>query len=142
MNRETFRKQTIRNEGTRSLPYQDTEDVWTVGVGHNMNNPLSQTAIDQIHNDDMNIAISDAQSFSWWASLNDPRQRAIAGLLYQLGLPRFLKFEKTIGFMKNGDYVEAGMEVRDSAVWRKPETRARIERVAVMIETGFDSNIW
>ena len=49
----TILEQLKRDEGVRHTAYQDTHGVWTVGVGHNLRVPLSDTAIEQILADDL-----------------------------------------------------------------------------------------
>jgi GH24 family phage-related lysozyme (muramidase) len=46
-------------------------------------------------------------------------QNVIVEMAYNMGVPRFMKFKKTLAFIKNEDYQSASVEMLDSAWWRE-----------------------
>lgn len=102
----------IEHEGKRNKPYQDTKNIWTVGVGHNMNVPLSDGAIQHILDDDKREATNDClHHFPWFADLDDTRKIAMISLRFNLGLGRLLGFRKFLGYMELGSYTSAADEL-------------------------------
>lgn len=102
----------IEHEGMRDKPYQDTKGIWTVGVGHNMNVPLSRSAILHILEDDKRDAINDClHHFPWFADLDDTRKMAMISLRFNLGLGGLLGFRKFLYYMEMGHYTSAADEL-------------------------------
>lgn len=116
-----------RHEGNKPTAYQDSLGIWTVGIGHNLTRPLSQSAIQQIFIDDVAEATNDClHAFPWFADLTQPRQAALVDMCFNLGLPRLQGFRKFLVAMANGDYETAANEMLDS-LWAKQTGRRSIE---------------
>ncbi len=104
-----------RHEGKELLPYEDSEGILTIGVGHNLqHNGISEAVCDLMLAEDIESATDDAKSFRWFHDLNEARQAVIVDMLFNMGLTRFNGFKKTIGFIKNGLYQTAAREMLDS----------------------------
>lgn len=102
----------LKHEGKRNKPYQDTKGIWTVGVGHNLNVPLSDAAVMHILDDDMREAINDClHHFPWFADLDDTRKIAMISLRFNLGLGGLLAFRKFLYYMELGHYASAADEL-------------------------------
>lgn len=54
------------------------------------------------------------KKFSWFENLSDLRKDILVNMVFQLGLPRFLKFKKTIKYLSKELYLEASTEMLDS----------------------------
>ena len=131
-----------RHEGTRDRMYEDSKGTPTIGIGHNLHEPISEAAISQILNDDLRNAYDEVSvRCSWFLDLDDVRQAAIVDMVFNMGLPTFLKFRNTIAFLRAGNYHEAGEEIlRGTGKGGKSQyyidVGPRAERIRHMIQTG------
>ena len=126
-----------RHEGCRHLPYQDSLGVWTVGYGHNLEQPLSHAAVLQIFQDDLNEAINNClHAFPWFAELTTARANALVDMCFNLGLSRLQKFVKFLAAMERGDYDTAANEMLDS-LWAK-QVKGRALELATLIRGSED----
>ena len=115
-------KELRRDEGVRYSPYKDTEDILTVGVGHNLiAKPLG--LIYPLHEAEVtDILVSDIkgvfealdQAIPWWRTLSYVRQRVVVNMCFNLGINRFLGFKKMLAFLKAGQYTLAANEMLNS----------------------------
>jgi len=120
----------IAHEGKRNKPYQDTKGIWTVGVGHNMHVPLSESAVMHILEDDKRDAINDClHHFPWFADLDDTRKMAMISLRFNLGLGGLLGFQRFLGHMELGNYASAADELlyNTDAQGKKTPTKWAVE---------------
>ncbi len=136
----------LREEGTRSKAYLDTEGVLTTGKGINVEeyfrrtgvrlaskvgDEASQEDLDEAERDSLEVSINDARTFLFNFDELDPvRKRAVIKMSYQLGATRlkgFLKFQEA---MEKGDFESAADEVMDSKMARTPALKARSQRLA------------
>jgi len=86
-NRDALHQQLVTHEGLRLRPYQDTQSVWTLGVGHNLSVPISHDAALRILDDDINEILRQlAVTVPFLSKLNDGRQRAVIDLAFQYGV--------------------------------------------------------
>lgn len=116
VDRDKMASLLIEHEGMRPTPYQDSRGIWTVGIGHNLQCPLSHAAIMQIFNDDLDEAYNQClHSFSWFADLNEARQMVLIDMCFNLGLPRLLGFQKMLNALSLGNYETAASEMLASA---------------------------
>lgn len=128
---------TGRAEGCKLHAYQDPKGIWTIGFGTNLQElsiPL-ELAQDWLIG---KLAASDREAsmlFPWYAALSGARQRAIAELIYNMGLPTLRGFVKFLAAMAAGDYVTAKAELLDSK-WRADVGEARANRIADLILHG------
>lgn len=123
---ETLEQMLERHEGYRSTPYVDSVGVQTIGIGHNLHKPLTRQAVLQILRDDIANATNDClHAFPWYAALDEPRQRVMVNMCFNLGLPRLLKFTKFLAAMELGNYETAAAEMLDSLWAKQVKGRAR-----------------
>lgn len=123
------------HEGKRLDLYQDTEEIYTIGVGHNLEaKGISEAVCDLMLEEDINEAINDADTFRWFEDLNDPRRAVVVDMIFNLGLTRFSKFKKTIQFLEHGHYQSAAKEMLDSK-WADQVGRRAI-RLSEIMRTG------
>ena len=126
-----------KHEGDRLRMYQDTADPpkWTIGRGHNIeDNGISQAVSDLMFEEDVQSSIQECQQFDWFDQLNDVRQAVVVNMVFNMGMPIFKGFKKTIGFIASGDYYLAAIEMLDSK-WAKQVGRRAIE-LSHMMKTG------
>ena len=106
--------QLINDEGLRLKPYKDSKGILTIGVGHNLTNGISRAAVMFIFREDLNNAIKDAEKLPFYSSLGRIRQNIIVNMVFNMGLPTFKKFTKTIRAIENKNYKEASKQMMDS----------------------------
>lgn len=132
----------VDDEGSRLWPYVDTAGHRTWGVGHNLDAEpvaddvvalLNQAVLLQFQHDlDAVLAVSSTES--WWTSLNDVRQAAVADMLFNLGVVAIQTFGMFFGYIAAQRWLDAAADLRATKVYR--ELPVRYERLARMIETG------
>ena len=139
MNKNRFIKQMRFHEGVRSKVYKDHLGIMTIAVGRNLEDRgLSEDEIDYLLANDIQIVENELDNgLSWWRDLDEVRQRALAALAFNMGLPRLHGFVKMLDGLQRRDYHAAADELLDSKYAK--QVGARSERVANMIRTGEDS---
>jgi lysozyme len=123
-----------RDEGYRAHSYRDTENIWSLGIGRNLEaNPLTGDEWKQlldageiavsislagsrrlVRNALPVIAVQCATTFAWWVALHEPRREVISNLVFNLGLKKLLGFREMLKAMAAGDYDRAAEELQDS----------------------------
>ena len=114
--------------------YTDTEGIPTVGIGHNMQRPLSDKAVDQIFADDLLDATVEAQKLDCFAHLDPVRQDVLIDMVFNMGLPRVQGFKKMLAALAVSDWFSASQEMLTSR-WASQVGNRAIE-LAGMIKTG------
>jgi lysozyme len=139
MNKNRFISQIRFHEGVESKVYKDHLGIETIGVGRNLKDRgLSEDEIDYLLTNDITIIENELdKAFPWWRDLDEVRQRALADLAFNMGIPRLHGFVKMLGGLQRRDYHAAAEELLDSKYAK--QVGARSERVAGMIRTGEDS---
>ena len=124
-----------RHEGLRLAPYKDSVGKLTVGYGHNIDDlGISQAVADVMLKEDVNVAYHDAYRFDWFAGLDGVRRAVVINMVFNLGLPRFTGFKKTIALIERGDYWAASQEMLDSK-WAE-QVGSRAIELSEMMQTG------
>ncbi len=130
MNRDALKASLLLHEGKKATGYLDSLGVGTIGVGHSLKRPISDTAINQILSDDMEDAVSELdRAFTGWRNHSEARQTVLAELIFNLGAPRLSTFFKFWGAMRIKDYPEAAAQLLDSE-WAKQVKPERSENLA------------
>ena len=139
MNKNRFIKQMRFHEGVKNKVYKDHLGIETIGVGRNLvDRGLSDEEVDYLLGNDITIVENELDNgLSWWRDLDEVRQRALADLAFNMGLPRLHGFVKMLDGLQRRDYHAAADELLDSKYAK--QVGARSERVAQMIRTGEDS---
>lgn len=127
-----------RQEGVSKWAYEDHLGYVTVGVGRCLDPEkglgLSDDEIDYLLRNDILRCYQELDVFSWFHDLDEVRQHAIVSMLFQLGLPKFLEFKKTLAFLAEGKVSQAAEEMLNSKWARQTPNRAR--EISYMVETG------
>lgn len=134
--RAALERELLRDEGVRAFPYTDTVGKLTIGVGRNLTDRgLRPDEISFLLRNDVDEALDEMdRAFPWAKGMTGPRQRALANMLFNLGLAKLKGFKRTLGAMERGDYAMAAVGMRAS-LWAK-QVGARAERLAAMMERG------
>ena len=80
----------VKHEGKRSRAYQDTEGIWTIGVGRNINPEnglgLSDDEIAYLLGNDIErIEQECKEAFGFYDDLDEVRKDALLNLCFNLG---------------------------------------------------------
>lgn len=125
-----------RHEGLMLKPYKDSVGILTIGYGRNLEAVgISKSEADVLLINDVQTAEAEAKrSFAWFDKLNDVRKDVVISMVFNLGLPRFLEFRKTISALATNDYDRAATEMMDS-LWAK-QVGGRAYELSEMMRTG------
>ena len=131
-----LKKLLIKHEGYKHKPYVDTVGKITIGVGRNLtDNGLSDDEILYLLQNDVDRTIEElSRTLSNWDQLDDCRQIALIDMVFNLGLPRFKTFKKTIKYLEEFDFENASKEMLDSK-WASDVGNRAIE-LSEIIRTG------
>ncbi len=127
----------IADEGVSRLPYEDSKGILSVGIGHNLEAPMSDRLMMLIFREDLRVATMEAErNLPYLRGLDPVRRDAILNMAFNMGFPRFLSFVKMHAAMERGDYDTAADEAKDSKWYREDVQKSRSERIIHMIRTG------
>ena len=140
MDRQRLFKQLRLHEGVEKFPYRCTAGYLTIGVGRNIEERgLLDDEIDFILDNDIEVVMNEVSvTFDWFFDLSEVRQRVVADMIFNIGMPRFKQFKKMIAALEEGDWSEAANQMMDSK-WAK-QVGKRAGRLRDMMETGEDSS--
>lgn len=126
----------LRNdEGYRKHIYKCSEGYNTIGIGLNLDAGISEDLAEWILLFQYNEAKDQCQrTFKWFRGLDEVRQYVIVNMVFNMGLSRFKKFKKTIGYIATGQYDNASVEMLDSR-WAR-QVKGRSTRLSQMMKTG------
>lgn len=133
-------RQLRADEGERSCVYQDTMNLWTIGVGRLVDSRkpgagLRPDEITYLLNNDIDDRIESlTRRLPWFQTLDDARRGALLNLAFQLGVDGLLGFKNTLAMIQRGDYESASIAMLDSK-WAT-QTPERAKRMAKQIKTG------
>lgn len=113
MNRDALLKSIRAHEGTKLKAYLDSEGVWTIGTGKNLQ---ELTITDEQAKvwllDDVATAIRELdRAFHGWRNHSEARQNVLIELCFQLGAPRLAEFKKMWRCLALQDYAGAALEL-------------------------------
>lgn len=126
----------IRHEGLRLKPYRDTKGKLTIGVGRNLDDVgiTREEALLLLNNDLARVRREVERAFPWFSSLNPVRKNVVLNMVFNLGLPRFRGFTKTIAAIEAKDWENAAREMLESR-WAQQVGR-RAHELAAMMKRG------
>lgn len=137
------RTQIEQFEGRKNAAYPDplTHGApWTIGVGHTgpeVHEGLLWTdqLIDQTLDADIAHVVDGLRArLPWFARLSEARQAVLINMAFQMGLPGLMKFQRTLGSVRDERWNAAAGEMLASA-WAQ-QTPSRAARLARQMETG------
>jgi lysozyme len=125
-----------RDEGLRLKPYRCTAGRLTIGYGRNLDDAgiTAEEAEFLLRNDVRRVFVELDRDMPWWRDLSPGRQRALANMAVNLGLPRLKEFRLMLSALRRGDYEEAARQALDSRWARQVGDRAR--RIAGLLGPG------
>jgi GH24 family phage-related lysozyme (muramidase) len=137
------------HEGKSTVAYRDSENILTIGIGFNLEDPtaparcsaigldhaglcnrlvsLDPGQMEQLFKADFDTALEDAAAVipNFW-DLPEDAQFALVDMSYQLGKPRLSKFQKMIEALTANppNFLVAAEEIKDSLYYRQTPNRA------------------
>ncbi|EKO3524387.1 glycoside hydrolase family protein [Vibrio fluvialis] len=115
-----------KHEGLRLKPYRCSNQKLTIGYGRNLqDNGISQQEAEALLQHDLDTAVKEAETLSYFASLNEARQAVIVDMIFNLGLPRFGMFKKMIAAIEQQLWHVAANEMLNSRWARQVGKRAK-----------------
>ena len=105
----------IVHEGFSRYSYLDSVGVRTVGYGRNLDDRgISREEAEMLLLNDLETSTEEAKKFEFYSHLSSNRQDVIVEMIFNLGLTRFKKFKKTIGYINQANHSAAADEMLDS----------------------------
>lgn len=149
--RDTIKRELTRDESEEKYPYKDTEGIWSVGIGQNMEaNPLPASMVVEIIIRAGGLTYEEIQTlldaqissaefdldklYPEWRTLDVVRQRVLVNMMFNLGYTSFSRFPKFWAAVRAKDWAEAKVQGHDSKWSRQVGVRA--ERLMNMLEAG------
>jgi lysozyme len=135
----------VEDEGEVLHAYQDTHDLWTIGVGRLIDpkkgGGISREESRYLLANDVRKWVAIAGQWDWFDALDWARQGVIICMLHQLGAKGVANFKNTIAALARHDYGTAADEMLDSwGTVEKPgwhrQTPKRCELMAQIMRTG------
>jgi lysozyme len=113
MIREPLIRQLIAHEGMRTKPYKDTVGKLTIGVGRNLDDRgITEAEALVLLNNDLDGVEKDLDRvLPEWRDFSMKRQMALADLMFNIGVNKFVGFERMIDALKVRDFQEAARQM-------------------------------
>jgi len=126
------------HEGCRLHAYACPAGKLTIGWGRNIDATgpgLTQDEADLLLSHDIaRCEVELVTTYPWTVHLDAVRHAVLLDLLFNLGLPKFKQFRRTLAAIEAGDYTGAAGHLLNSQWARQVGTRA--QRLAGMLATG------
>jgi lysozyme len=125
VNAEKLEESIKSHEGTRLLPYEDTEGFLTIGFGTNLDAGIT---LDQAYAL-MRCALKTCEKEldrmrPTWRDHNDARQNVLIEMMYNLGAKKLNRFVKMWEALETKDYNHAALEMITSRWYEQVKGRA------------------
>ena len=141
-NIELLKKMLELDEGKRNKVYQDTEGIWTIGIGRNLEDPgLSDQEVYYLLENDIQRRLVDARMQDVIKDLDPVRACVIIDMSF-MGISKLMGFVNMIAALKAKDFAEAEWQMMNSSKNKgKPskwstQVGPRAPRLAYMMKTG------
>ena len=131
-----------KHEGTgpmkkgRFMPYKDSLGILTIGYGINLKAGLDQGEVSYLLDNRIHQVMNQCviKFHAFWYDLNDVRKQVLVNMVFNMGMPRVLKFKKMIKAFKKKDYTEAHKQMLNSK-WAR-QVKGRAKELAKRVLTG------
>lgn len=124
-----------QHEGWRDKAYQDSEGIWTVGYGRNLQElVISRPLGEEWLNEDIEEAVRGASRFPEYNLLEGARRDVFIEMVFNMGPSRVAGFRNMLRAIREGDWEEAAIQMLDSKWARQVGVRA--QRLAKQMESG------
>lgn len=109
---ETLKK----DEGYRRFLYKDTEGIWTIAYGRNIQSRgISEEEAEYLLKNDINDFTQQLKDrFYWFDSIHEDAQAVLIMMCFNMGLSGLLTFHNTLEHIKNENYKFAAEDMLKS----------------------------
>ena len=111
---ESLEDQLIRHEGMRLDMYKDTVDVWTIGIGRNLEDVGLRSEAEAkflLRSDICAVQKELRERLPWFEDLDPDRQQVLTNMAFNLGVTGLIRFSKTLSYVESGLYEQAADEM-------------------------------
>ena len=124
------------DEGFKLEIYLDHLNLPTLGIGHlikeddpeygkPVGTKVSYERCSALFEKDIKITIDDCKKFyDDWDDMDEEVIRICCNMMFNLGYPRFCKFKLMIQAIKDGDHIEAAIQMKQSRWYKQVTNRA------------------
>lgn len=115
------------SEALRLKPYKDSEDIWTIGWGRNLEKGITKDEAWYLFANDLAEAERELNRVLPWAKgkLVEARYEVLLDMCFNLGPSRLAGFAKMISALLEDDFERAAEEMLDSKWARQVGDRAK-----------------
>ena len=136
MNRAKLKEEIIADEGMVKHIYEDHLGFPTFGVGHlitekdpewkkSLGTEVSEDRVHECLEKDLDIVLKDCKIlYPDFDDLPEEVQHIVANMMFNMGRPRLSKFKKMIKAIQEGNWLEAGYQMKDSIWYEQVTNRA------------------
>ena len=136
MNRHKLKQEIIADEGMVKHIYKDHLGYPTFGVGHLIlesdpefgkpdKTPVSEDRVNECLEKDLDTVLNECKIlYSDFDDLPEEVQHIVANMMFNMGRPRLSKFKKMIKAIQEGNWLEAGYQMKDSRWYKQVTNRA------------------
>lgn len=121
-------------EGFRATLYRDTKGLQTIGYGFCVDRGISPFAATALLVAQTQECHESLMMFSWYATLDEPRQSVLLDLAFNNGLHGLLAYVHMLSAVGRKNWTEAKTELLDSQAARSDPNRYR--PLADLLEKG------
>ena len=123
-------------EGKRLKPYKCTAGKLTIGYGRNLDDKgITDQEAEQLLSNDIGECIAQiSKALPWSSRLDMPRRDVLVAMCFQLGLNGLLSFSNFLRAMRDGNWLSAAEELRNSKF--HDQTTSRVNRLIFMVVNG------
>ena len=138
------------DEGCKYHIYLDHLGLPTAGIGHLLkgtdpeyNKPVgtvvSKERVAEWFEQDVRTTLDDCKKvYDDWDSMDETVRLICANMMFNLGYPRYSGFKKKIQAVKDGAWIEAGNQMRQSR-WHKQVTNRADRLISRMKDVGIQT---
>lgn len=135
MYRNLLVQQLKRHEGLRLQPYKCSMGKTTIGYGRNLDDlGITEGEAEELLQNDIDTCLRQTELLPAYDDLDHLRQTVLINMLFNLGLPRLLKFKRMWYAIMGNDWESAANEMLASR-WAD-QVGDRAKELAEMMRTG------
>jgi lysozyme len=134
------------DEGKRLKPYRCPANKLSIGYGRNLeDNGISLDEAEYLLRNDIKRTETELKNaLPFYIKLDDVRQNVLINMAFNLGVPRLLKFKKTLAYIQDFEFEKASKEMlvskwhRDFVRWNggRDTNKLRSRKLSKLMKEG------
>ena len=133
---DRLREELKTDEGCKYEIYLDHLGLPTFGIGHlvterdpeyqkEVGTVVDEIRVNEVFEQDIQVTVDECKIlFVDWSNLPEEVKLITANMMFNMGRPRLSKFKKMIQAIKDGDWLEAANQMKDSRWYKQVTNRA------------------